>query len=61
MEEEKKLIELLEYICCPKCKGDLDLKKEKEFYYVCKNCKSKYPIKEGIPILLDEEDYKQFI
>jgi uncharacterized protein YbaR (Trm112 family) len=60
-DEREKLVELLEYICCPKCKGDLELIEEKEgLFYFCKNCKTRYLIKEGIPILLTEEDYEQF-
>jgi len=60
-EERKKLIELLEYICCPKCKADLKLIEEREsLFYLCKGCKTKYLIKEGIPVLLTEEDYELF-
>jgi len=44
--------ELLDILACPYCKGDVDLKDNK---IVCKNCKKKYPIKDGIPIMLIDE------
>jgi len=51
-KEEKRLKELLNYICCPNCGSELELAKEESLFYLCKNCKKKYKIKEGIPILL---------
>lgn len=60
---------LLEIICCPKCKSDLELlaeeiKKEEirgveeeivvTGKLICKNCGKVYPIKEEIPYLLVE-------
>jgi hypothetical protein len=44
--------ELLEILACPLCKGDVFLKSNK---IVCPNCKRRYPIKDGIPIMLVEE------
>ena len=44
--------ELLEVLACPACKGDVQLKDNK---IVCMKCKRKYPIKNGIPIMLVEE------
>ena len=44
--------ELLEVLACPACKGDVQLKDNK---IVCMKCKRKYPIKDGIPIMLVEE------
>ncbi|HIP42340.1 MAG TPA: Trm112 family protein [Aquifex aeolicus] len=48
---EKELIEIL---ACPKCKGDLLYDNQKEVL-ICENCKVFYEIKDGIPILLEEE------
>jgi uncharacterized protein YbaR (Trm112 family) len=45
--------ELLDVLCCPKCKGDLDYKKAKN-KLVCKACKKEYKVEEGIPIMLVE-------
>ncbi len=44
--------ELLDILACPSCKGDVDLKDDK---IVCLQCGLKYPIKDGIPILLVDE------
>ena len=43
---------LLEILACPACKGDVQLKEEK---VVCLKCGRKYPIKDGIPIMLVDE------
>uniref|UniRef100_A0A7V3ZZ61 UPF0434 protein ENU66_08435 n=1 Tax=candidate division WOR-3 bacterium TaxID=2052148 RepID=A0A7V3ZZ61_UNCW3 len=45
---------LLEFICCPKCKGDLIYDREHDFL-ICPNCKLKYPIIDDIPVLIIEE------
>lgn len=47
--------ELLEILACPACKGDVELKEQK---IVCTKCGRKYPIKDGIPIMLIEEAEK---
>ncbi len=44
--------ELLEILACPACKGDVELKDNK---IACKKCSKKYPIKDGIPIMLIDE------
>ncbi|MCS7121202.1 MAG: Trm112 family protein [Archaeoglobaceae archaeon] len=61
---------LLDIICCPKCRGDLELTAEETKReeikgveeeiiitgkLVCKNCGKIYPIKDEIPYLLVEE------
>ena len=43
--------ELLEVLCCPKCKGELDYRKEKA-QLVCKACGKVYKVEDGIPIML---------
>lgn len=47
--------ELLDILACPACKGDVQLDNEK---IVCQGCGLKYPIKNGIPVLLVEEAEK---
>lgn len=44
--------ELLDILCCPACKGDVILTEEK---IVCKKCGKKYPVKDGIPVMLIDE------
>ena len=44
--------ELLEILACPKCKGDIILQGDR---LVCTKCGLRYPIRDGIPIMLVEE------
>ena len=44
--------ELIDILSCPACKGDVSLAGEK---IVCKKCGKKYPIKNGIPVMLIDE------
>ena len=44
--------ELLKILACPACKGEVELKEAK---IVCKRCGKKYPVRDGIPIMLVEE------
>ncbi len=43
--------ELFRILACPDCKADLVYNKEKTGL-VCIKCKAKYPIRDGIPILM---------
>mgnify|MGYP001174182658 FL=1 len=45
---------LLEILVCPVCKGPLDYRKAKQ-ELVCKACKLAYPVRDGIPVMLEEE------
>jgi hypothetical protein len=49
--------DLLEILCCPKCKGDLALtvSASREEGLVCSSCDLLYPIRDGIPVMLIEE------
>lgn len=44
--------ELLDILACPVCKGDIFEDKQE---LVCTKCKRRYPVREGIPIMLEEE------
>ena len=45
---------LLDILVCPICKSNLEYRKaEKEL--VCKPCKLAYPIRDDIPIMLEDE------
>ena len=44
--------ELLDILACPACKGDVE---EKDDKIVCLQCQRKYPIRDGIPVMLVDE------
>ncbi|HOE27203.1 MAG TPA: Trm112 family protein [bacterium] len=44
--------ELLEILACPACKAEVKLEGEK---IVCLGCGRRYPIRDGIPIMLVDE------
>ncbi|HEX7321265.1 MAG TPA: Trm112 family protein [bacterium] len=46
--------ELLDILVCPKCKGELDYRKDPE-ELVCHACLLAYPVKDDIPIMLIDE------
>jgi len=46
--------ELLKILACPACKGEVYLAEEKE-RIICKACGRRYPIQDGIPVMLIEE------
>jgi len=43
---------LLDILACPACKADVELKDNK---IVCKKCGKRYPVREGIPVMLIDE------
>ena len=45
---------LLEILVCPICKGPLDYRKEAH-ELMCKPCRLAYPIRDGIPVMLEDE------
>lgn len=45
---------LLEILVCPLCKAPLDYRKEKS-ELVCKPCRLAFPIRDDIPIMLEDE------
>lgn len=49
---------LIKILACPKCKSDVEFRGDK---IICKNpkCGLKYPVKDGIPVMLIEEAEKQ--
>jgi uncharacterized protein YbaR (Trm112 family) len=48
---------LLDILVCPLCKGPL-LYKKAEAELICKPCRLAYPIKEDIPVMLEDEARK---
>ena len=47
--------DLLAILACPACKGDVERRDEK---IVCIQCGRKYPIKNGVPVMLVDEAQK---
>lgn len=45
---------LLDILVCPVCKGNLEYRKE-ALELVCHACKLAYPIRDGIPVMLEDE------
>ncbi|HOI51129.1 Trm112 family protein [Azonexus sp.] len=45
---------LLEILVCPICKGPLEFRKAAQ-ELVCKPCKLAYPIRDDIPVMLEDE------
>lgn len=48
---------LLDILVCPLCKGPL-LYKKSQSELVCKPCRLAYPVKDGIPVMLEDEARK---
>jgi uncharacterized protein len=48
--------ELLEILVCPSCRGDVELREEGDGeVIVCLQCGLRYPVRDGIPVMLVEE------
>lgn len=45
---------LLEILVCPLCKGPLD-HRQQQSELVCKACRLAFPIKDDIPVMLEDE------
>ena len=46
--------QLLAILVCPKCKGELEYR-EDEPALICNACRLRYPVRDGIPIMLIDE------
>jgi uncharacterized protein YbaR (Trm112 family) len=47
--------DLLDILCCPKCKGDLDYDAENN-KLTCTKCGKVYEVKDDIPIMLVDDE-----
>ena len=45
---------LLELLACPACKGDLEYDQENQ-KLICRTCKLRFRIQDGIPVMLVDE------
>ncbi|MEX0892335.1 MAG: Trm112 family protein [Gemmatimonadota bacterium] len=46
--------QLLEILVCPQCKGELEYRPDAQ-ELACHNCKLRYEIRDGIPVMLVDE------
>ena len=46
--------QLLDLLVCPKCRGELEYRAA-EPSLICPACRLKYPVRDGIPIMLIDE------
>lgn len=46
--------ELLDILACPACKGEITPFEEGQ-YLLCRQCRLKYPVRNGIPVMLENE------
>ena len=49
--------ELLEILACPNCRGDVEYRPDEEVI-VCLACGYRYPVRDGIPVMLVDEAEK---
>ncbi len=47
--------ELLEILACPACKSEVELREDR---IACTKCGRRYPIRDGIPVMLIDEAEK---
>ena len=53
--EETISQELLEILACPDCKGDIEYDRENQKLICVGECQRRYPIRNGIPVMLIDE------
>jgi uncharacterized protein YbaR (Trm112 family) len=49
--------DLLEMMACPNCRGEIDYR-EAEAVIECRKCHFRYPVRDGIPVMLIDEAEK---
>lgn len=47
--------ELLDILACPACKGDIEYDEANQKLNCIGECKRRYPIRDGIPVMLIDE------
>ena len=43
---------LLEILACPNCRGDVEYRESEQVIECVGECRFKYPVREGIPVML---------
>jgi uncharacterized protein YbaR (Trm112 family) len=49
---------LLEILACPNCRGDVEYREADQVIECVGECRFKYPVREGIPVMLIDEAIK---
>ena len=49
--------ELMEILVCPNCRGEVE-ERDAEQVIVCTKCGYRYPVRDGIPVMLIDEAQK---
>jgi len=49
--------DLLDILACPNCRGEVDYDEANEVI-VCRQCHYRYPVRDGIPVMLIDEAEK---
>jgi hypothetical protein len=48
--------ELMQILACPSCRGNVELRQEGDReLIVCTSCGLRYPVRDGIPVMLVDE------
>jgi len=50
--------ELLEILICPNCRGEIEYRPDDELIVCVGRCRYRYPVRDGIPVMLVEEAIK---
>lgn len=50
--------ELLDVLACPNCRGDVEYREDEGFIVCVGTCGYKYPVRDGIPVMLIDEAVK---
>ncbi|HZA60107.1 MAG TPA: Trm112 family protein [Actinomycetota bacterium] len=50
--------ELLDILVCPNCRGDIEYHEEENEIVCVGRCRYRYPVRDGIPVMLIEEAVK---
>jgi len=50
--------ELLDILICPNCRGEVEYLEDEDLIVCTGRCKYRYPVRDGIPVMLIEEAAK---
>jgi uncharacterized protein len=50
--------ELLDILACPNCRGEVEYREEEELIVCLGRCGYRYPVRDGIPVMLIDEAVK---